>query len=613
MMNKRYDGVHVIWIVGVFVFAKSMFWEPIAVYANDIVKARLIMDGSFAPPGDSIELQVALYPEAINATVEVRAYLVSGERNEIQVPVRAVKKENNSDKNGLFLLSNNLRVAKSSQEPTLIEGAIEENSLTKFNRTLVVPFGDLAIAEGEHKLGYVVRLIVDEETVDELPLRLTLLKVTGSARKQMQVRSDHSLARLERENIDATVWRQDRLEAVTAPLMRTIYYVPTAANFADVDIKGEFLRGDAEQNQEFRAGRNEFIAEPRRVIWFATNRENVKPAGTADDRFSNESVLATDKMIFGKCIVSIPIAYHSPGAIEQPGTKWLFWTEKSDPDKHFLVQEISQLSKSEFATSLGKDDILLFVHGYNNTFKSAVLRGAQLQHDCEFKGKALVFSWPSSGSRLLSLKDPFDRNGHGVEVAYFHDEQLAQRSHDFLAELLDQLLNRQEVGTGKIHVIAHSMGNRVLLKALHKLYSQKKLKDGGPRLGNVILAAADIDGATFANVRTSLLDSCARISFYFAPDDAALLLSREIHGDKPIGLGPLFDPEKIDTISAASLTSIFNQLGHVYVVQSKSMLTDIRLLINRNWEPKQRRPPLGPRIEAPDLTDCFYWTFQSER
>src|SRR5207248_3221554 len=45
-----------------------------------------------------------------------------------------------------------------------------------------------------------------------------------------------------------------------------------------------------------------------------------------------------------------------------------------------------------------KSRVLLFVHGYNNTFHFAVSRAIASAIDVEFDGLVLVWSWPSEGN-----------------------------------------------------------------------------------------------------------------------------------------------------------------------------------------------------------------------
>jgi esterase/lipase superfamily enzyme len=42
----------------------------------------------------------------------------------------------------------------------------------------------------------------------------------------------------------------------------------------------------------------------------------------------------------------------------------------------------------------------VFTHGYNVSFEEAARRAAQLAFDLNFRGRVVLFSWPSCGSLL---------------------------------------------------------------------------------------------------------------------------------------------------------------------------------------------------------------------
>ena len=557
-----------------------------------------------------------LFPEVRESAIEVIAYLVSGNSNQEQVRVAASPQSNNKDSSGNF----RLRVPLVMEgRATIVGGEVAapregeqhrelrlKTHLRRFRPDIVIPYADFSIQPGKHKIGYEARLVVDGRLVDAQPTSLTLVTVTDKAREipsgtMMLVSPGQPDRRPLTRTGEGLFWHDGKLISRTYRFRgESLSYLCDAPLLSStVKIPGEFNRAGLDGNGGAARPTAQFVPEPRRTIFFATNREVLKPDSNAAESFGDESVLAVDKMTYGSCVVSIPVDHHRPGDIEQPGRWWCFWTENPDPNKHFLIEKFKHsIGFDEFKSALGKDDVLVYVHGYRNSFKDSILRSAQLQHDLEFGGKMLTFSWPSAGT---------------VE-GYGHDERTATHSHAFLAALFDQLLNRQTEGTSrrKVHVIAHSMGSRVLLNALYDLAG--RLRRDGPKLGQVILAAADVDGVDYANARSALLDCAERVTYYFASDDAALLASRVAHaGKEPIGVKPVFDKDRMDTISADSLTSVFNNLGHLYVSTSRAVLTDIRLILSRGLPPLERRPPLGPRIEDRSLMGNFYYTFLLDR
>ena len=93
-------------------------------------------------------------------------------------------------------------------------------------------------------------------------------------------------------------------------------------------------------------------------------------------------------------------------------------------------------------------DAFVFVHGFNVTFAEAARRTAQLAHDLGFNGAPILYSWPSRATL----------------VGYVGDQDDAELTAGNLRRFLYKIV--AESGARRIHLIAHSMGNRALTYAL---------------------------------------------------------------------------------------------------------------------------------------------------
>ncbi len=127
-----------------------------------------------------------------------------------------------------------------------------------------------------------------------------------------------------------------------------------------------------------------------------------------------------------------------------------------------------------FSAGPGRRDVLVYVHGFNQTFETAALDAARLSDGLKFSGDTMLFSWPSKNSLLN----------------YIYDRESALWSRDALEDMLDQLLADSSVGT--IHIVAHSMGTMVTVEALRQLYDRRAATMAS-RIGAVVLASPDID------------------------------------------------------------------------------------------------------------------------
>ncbi|EIE26812.1 DUF900-domain-containing protein [Coccomyxa subellipsoidea C-169] len=160
-------------------------------------------------------------------------------------------------------------------------------------------------------------------------------------------------------------------------------------------------------------------------------------------------------------------------------------------------------------------DVLVFVHGYSNTFTSAVQGAARLQVDIPFKeGPVVAFSWASWGKGEKYIED-------GVIQGW---------SIEPFLKLLGLLK-----GAAKIHILAHSMGNRIALQALATLVSSS-----APvtlPFGQLIFAAADEDSDVFTRIMTHLVRANLGEgrTLYASCQDGALWASARLHHDDRAG------------------------------------------------------------------------------
>ena len=164
-----------------------------------------------------------------------------------------------------------------------------------------------------------------------------------------------------------------------------------------------------------------------------------------------------------------------------------------------------------FADAAMGRDVLLYVHGYRESFETAAVSAAELGDGVGFRGAAGVFTWPSGGGT-------FD---------YVHDRESALWSRDALEELLATLA--QSARGGRVHIMAHSMGTLLTLETLRMLRAT-----GGEtamaRIGAVVLASPDIDIDVFTREIERLGPDAKKITVISATNDRALDLSRRIAG-----------------------------------------------------------------------------------
>lgn len=311
-------------------------------------------------------------------------------------------------------------------------------------------------------------------------------------------------------------------------------------------------------------------------VYYGTNRKPNEESDGNNDHYGGERH-REGPMEYGKTSVSIPL-HHKIGVVERP--KWYKLEFSEDPKKHVVILELDKMERDDFFGSVNgtaeerpKNEALLFIHGFNVPFDDAIRRTGQIAFDLDFGGVTLAYSWPSQGSL----------------TAYTVDEANAEWSIPHLTQFLMDLQEKTDIE--KIHVIAHSMGTRVLSYAL------ANAKDEGFDLDlhNVILAAPDIDADIFKDqILPKLAIATDTLTMYASSDDTALKLSQSIHGNSRLGLSgaSLLVMQGMDTVNASGIDT--SMLGHGYYGSHKVVVTDIFNLVIKGLEPVKRELTPGP-------------------
>ena len=154
-------------------------------------------------------------------------------------------------------------------------------------------------------------------------------------------------------------------------------------------------------------------------------------------------------------------------------------------------------------------DVFVFVHGFNSSFEDAARRTAQLAYDLDFDGTPLMYSWPSQASTY----------------SYTVDEASGELQRPLLADFLEDVVAQS--GAERVHLIAHSMGNRALIEALQTWMSNHDAKSRRKAFGQIVFTAPDVDRDYFTDVIDPLSQTAERVTLYASDKDRALKLRRQ--------------------------------------------------------------------------------------
>lgn len=376
---------------------------------------------------------------------------------------------------------------------------------------------------------------------------------------------------------------------------RLAFQAPDTSAWKLGDYRAEVRVGDGEvSEQPFRIATGERGTEEdfvRQTVFYGTDRAETG-SREPESRFGTQRSQGGE-LRFGVCQVSIP-RDHRMGHIERPGIFQVIFGP--DPGKHMVVVGLKPLSRDAFFGRLGSDvgksegkEVLVFVHGFNVSFADAVLRTAQIAYDLGFDGAPITYTWPSRSS--LS------------EAGYHADETNAEWTAPHLERFLTEVASRS--GARKIHLIAHSMGNRPLTAALRGMAA--RMQPGSkPLFEHIVLTAPDIDMETFQQLALQFSKPGRRTTLYASSNDKALQFSRDIHGGYPRAgdSGPdVVVLRGIDTVEVSGVDT--SLIGHSYYGDNRSVLSDLFGLI-RDGKAPERRFGLKPRSKR----GLRYWTFQ---
>jgi len=301
-------------------------------------------------------------------------------------------------------------------------------------------------------------------------------------------------------------------------------------------------------------------------LWFGTDRFPImrgsKLAGFSSDR--------AEQVHFGSCEVTIPKT-HKVGSI---GSRW--WYRIGRRDDQLRLATLARLEADAFWAEVSEQlsaaaepgDAVVFIHGFNVSFEEAALRAAQIGADLALGGAMAFFSWPSRG-RLLG---------------YSADEATIEASEPHITQFLIDFAERS--GARAVHLIAHSMGNRGLLRAVTRISANAAARTSKP-FGQIILAAPDVDSGMFRGLAAAYPVVAARTTLYVSQGDLAVRASRLLHGADRIGFAPpIAIVEGIDTVNVTGVD--LSLLGHGYVGENRSVLQDMYDLLARGTEPAKR-------------------------
>lgn len=239
-------------------------------------------------------------------------------------------------------------------------------------------------------------------------------------------------------------------------------------------------------------------------------------------------------------------------------------------------------------------EVLLYVHGFNETFATAAYTAAEL---CHFLGREQVcafFTWPASSSG-------------GFLTSYVSTTESAEYAVEHLKKSLRVLATTP--GVEGTQILAHSRGTALTLRAVRELAVEAIAAGKNPadlyRIKNLVLLSPDIDVDIAGQGITSFLSDPdlvalkpdgrlprvlkGRLTVYASPNDEALAVSRILFRSRHRAgqLLPEDVPEGIqrhfETLGSIDLITYDGKrtdtFGHSYFATNPQVSSDLIQLI----------------------------------
>jgi esterase/lipase superfamily enzyme len=187
-------------------------------------------------------------------------------------------------------------------------------------------------------------------------------------------------------------------------------------------------------------------------------------------------------------------------------------------------------------------DVMCFIHGFHTDLKSVLENVAALEtkyiHDNSPIKHIVALTWPAQKSFFHYSDDAKDAESSGATFA---------KNYDVIVDFLNIITGAIHGKRRNVHLLAHSMGNRMLESMMMHLLKRKDVSLS-PLFKEVILAAADADWDLFEDPRAfaKLNEMCERITVYHHEKDMALYVSETTKNKlKRLGKFGFRDIEKI--------------------------------------------------------------------
>lgn len=217
-----------------------------------------------------------------------------------------------------------------------------------------------------------------------------------------------------------------------------------------------------------------------------------------------------------------------------------FTPTKGMPGDDWVRELIGQVVKSTDATGVRRGDVLVYIHGYNNSMAEVLTWHRILKRDLPthgFVGTVISFDWPCYNTSLAYVAD----REEAKKTAFGLVRDCVRRVASMQGQLECDI---------NIHLLAHSTGAYVVQEAFDDADDRRAISAANWTVSQIALISGDISSAsmTAGDADTkSIYGHCVRLTNYSNGHDEVLQISNiKRVGIEPrvgrVGLPPLAPP-----------------------------------------------------------------------
>ena len=213
--------------------------------------------------------------------------------------------------------------------------------------------------------------------------------------------------------------------------------------------------------------------------------------------------------------------------IKIPDTAPSYTPADEIPRTDWINEVLAQSAPHRDATGVVRGDVLVFVHGYNNTIGGILQRHRLLKGDLPqygFDGTVVSFDWPCNDVALSYLPDRINAKRTALQL---------------VTDCITPLAALQSTGqcATNVHVLAHSTGAYVIREAFDDADDRHVIAVTNWTISQIALISGDVSSASMSSNNAgseSIYLHCIRLTNYSNPYDEVLQLSNA----KRVGLAP---------------------------------------------------------------------------